>query len=143
MEKTQGKENKKPVTVRLESDVYDFLKEKSSNGTISQAQIIEDAVRNSSNNDSEHLNVQLDIKDQQIAFLENSIEKLTGKKPKRIKRISIPVSIEEFVLINKQSHTHQLPKTDFLRMKIFGVKPKLQLSPISPKIPKLIDKTVV
>ena len=65
------------------------------------------------------MQAKIDDLQSRLTYLENQ-----GKKVPTHKRISIPVTYQEWELINRQAHKAQLPKSQFLRAQLFQAKPE-------------------
>lgn len=135
---TKNKEVKQSISIRLTPSIASLLKAKSEQGKDSQADIIEKSLTESfSGNDTNTLKARLESKqteiDQIIAELK-ALEKRTGKKISRLKKISIHVSQAEYDMIRNKAHELKTSMSVMIGDELFKNRSKVSLEhkPILP-----------
>lgn len=125
------KQNKQPVTIRLDSNTVDALKVKADNGKLSQAEIIQHALDTVfSGKSSEQLEARLKSTITELDETKKQYEQLakkTGKKVSRTKKISIPLSREEHKVLKIKATELDVSMGEIVRNVLFASKqPQLE-----------------
>jgi predicted HicB family RNase H-like nuclease len=138
---TKNKEAKQSISVRLTHSIVSILKTKSQQSNDSQADIIEKSLIDSFNgNDTDTLKAKLESKQEELDKVTSELtelEKKTGKKVSRTKKISIRISLEEYNMIRNKAHTQKLSMSELLGNTLFTESRNTQIKSNIPAIPIL------
>lgn len=139
MKMMKKKENRVPLAVRIPVKIMEFIQAKTKdNDKLTQADLVEESLNRlmSGHSDEEYKVIIKNMKDK-TEFVQRQLEELekkTGKKIPKTRRISFAVTNEEFRLIESAAHKLEISKSELFRVKLFTQKNSLPLS----KMPSLV-----
>ena len=108
---------KKVLSIKLEPEDIEALKTQAALNNTTVTNLITSGITGSKNQD--HLKEKIKALESQLQDVTERYQKVTGKKIKLDKRISIPVSLEQFKALNLAAAKDNKTKSQFLRDIIF------------------------
>lgn len=121
----------KPLfSARLPTNIIDFIKSKTDdNPELKQADVVEDAVnRMMTGHTDEEYQAIIKSKEDEIEQAHRQIEEIekrTGIKVQRTKKISFTVTLEQYNIINNLAYENKTSKADLVRKVMFPETPKI------------------